>query len=150
MIGVGLALDGVALLERLAMKVLIAASAPKRLHVLHPEVVRECADAMYRLFEAVLDLEAQPIQASDLVGIPMPVPLSILRSKTAEAKNFQAPERVRSPTRKGIDPTAFGVAPERRRRSATGDDTAPVSHVYLAGLGSTKASNSSPEPNVND
>ncbi len=45
---------------------------------------------MYRLFEAVLDLEAQPIQASDLVGIPMPVPLSILRSKTAEAKNFSS------------------------------------------------------------
>ena len=61
--------DGVAVLGRLAMKVLIAVAAAKRLHVLHPEVVCECADPMYRLFEAVFDLEAQPIQANDFDGI---------------------------------------------------------------------------------
>jgi hypothetical protein len=51
------------------MKVLIAVPAVKRLHVLHPEVVCECADPMYRLLEAVFDLEAQPIKANDFDGI---------------------------------------------------------------------------------
>ncbi|WP_144021492.1 hypothetical protein [Caballeronia sordidicola] len=51
------------------MKVLIAVSAAKRLHVLQPEVAWEFVDPMYRLFEAVLDLEAQPIQANEFDGI---------------------------------------------------------------------------------
>ena len=41
MIGVEFAFDGVAVVERLAMKILIAVSAAKRFHVLHPEVVGE-------------------------------------------------------------------------------------------------------------
>jgi hypothetical protein len=51
------------------MKILITVSSGERLHVLHPEVVRKCADPMHRLFEAVLNLEAQSIQANDLNGI---------------------------------------------------------------------------------
>ena len=68
MIGVELAFDGVAVVERLAMQILIAISAAKRLHVLHPEMVRERTDQTHRLLKAVLDLKAQAIQANDLNG----------------------------------------------------------------------------------
>ena len=50
------------------MQILVTISAAKRLHVLHPEMVRERADQTHRLLKAVLDLEAQAIQANDLDG----------------------------------------------------------------------------------
>src|SRR5256885_4234044 len=69
MVGVNLAFDGVAVLERFAVQMLIAVAPAKGLHVGHPEVVGERADQTHRLFEAVLDLEAQAIEANDLDGV---------------------------------------------------------------------------------
>jgi len=104
-IGVGLALDGVAVLGRLAVKVLIAVSAAKRLHVLHPEVVGECADPMYRLFETVLDLEAQAIQANDLDGIQAEVgahqqaraPARVSHCHEANELSARTPQQIADP-----------------------------------------------------
>ena len=68
MVGVQLAPDGVAVFGRRAMEVLVAAAAPQRLHVGHPEVVAERADQPHRLLERVFDLEAQAVEANDLDG----------------------------------------------------------------------------------
>src|SRR3984957_20722059 len=65
-VGVKLALDVVAVFERGAMKMLIAVIAAQWLHVGHPKMVGERADPAHRLFEGVLDLEAQTIETNDL------------------------------------------------------------------------------------
>jgi hypothetical protein len=48
------------------MKMLIAVIAAQWLHVGHPKMVGERADPAHRLFEGVLDLEAQTIETNDL------------------------------------------------------------------------------------
>jgi hypothetical protein len=67
-VGVELAPDGVAVLRRRTMEVLVAAAPPPRLHVGHPEVVAERTDQPHRLLERVLDFEAQAVEANDLDG----------------------------------------------------------------------------------
>ena len=57
-VGVELALDGVAVFEQLAMEMLITTAAARRLHVGHPEVVGKRADQPHCLLEGVFDLEA--------------------------------------------------------------------------------------------
>lgn len=66
MVGVKLALDVVTVFERRAMKMLIAVIAAQWLHVGHPKMVGERTDLAHRLFEGVLDLEAQTIETNDL------------------------------------------------------------------------------------
>jgi hypothetical protein len=69
MVGVDLAFDSVAVVEGLAVQMLIAVPVAERLHGGHPKVVGEGADQAHRLFEAVLDLEAQAVEANDLDGV---------------------------------------------------------------------------------
>ena len=50
------------------MEMLIAVMVAQRLHVPHPEMIREGSDLADRLFEAVLDLEAQAIEMNDVAS----------------------------------------------------------------------------------
>src|ERR1700732_4438768 len=68
-VSVKLALDVVAVLERGAMEMLIAAVAAQRLHVGHPEMVGEGTDLADRLLDGVLDLEAPAVETNDIDGV---------------------------------------------------------------------------------
>src|SRR6202162_1695900 len=50
------------------MKILITVAVAQRGHVSHPEMIGKCTDQAHSLFEAELDLEAQPIYTNDLDG----------------------------------------------------------------------------------
>ena len=66
MVGVELAFDGIAVLGRRTVEMLVAVVATQRLHVGHPEMVREGTDQPDRLLEGVLDFEAQAVEANDV------------------------------------------------------------------------------------
>jgi hypothetical protein len=48
------------------MKMLVATAAASGFHLFHPEVIRERADRTHRLFEGMLDLEAEPVESDDV------------------------------------------------------------------------------------
>ena len=66
MVGVDLAFDGISIVVRFPMQVLVAVASTQPLHVPHPEMIREGADNANRLLEAVFDLEAQAIETNDV------------------------------------------------------------------------------------
>jgi hypothetical protein len=69
MVSVDFSFDCVPVFERFPVQMLIAIVATQRLHISHPEVIGERTDQSNGLFEAVLDFEAQCVQANDLDGI---------------------------------------------------------------------------------
>ena len=65
-IGAYLALDVVAVVGRLTMKMLIAIAVAQRGHGHYPEMIGECTDQAGGLFEAMFDLEAEAIDINSV------------------------------------------------------------------------------------
>ena len=69
MVGVDFPLDGISLIERFTVEMLITISPAQRFHIPHPEVIIERTDETYRLFEAMFDFESKAIESNDVNGV---------------------------------------------------------------------------------